>query len=51
MGYKIIISYGYYTKEYVSYRSGNTFYYNHNSPIGCSTINIKNKNLLNYKKL
>lgn len=51
MNYQITVSYGQYQKTYVAHREKNTFYYDHTSPIGCSTINVKNKRLITYKKL
>jgi hypothetical protein len=50
MNYQITVSYGLYKKEYLAYRDGNTFYYDYDSPIGCSTIDINNKRLLSYVK-
>ena len=37
------------TKTYNANREGNTFYYNYNSPIGVSTIDIRNKRVVSYK--
>lgn len=51
MNYQITVSYSQYQKTYVAYREKNTFYYDYDSPIGCSTINIKNKRLINYIKI
>jgi len=36
-------------KTYTAIREGNTFYYDHNSPIGCSTIDVRNKRIVSYK--
>jgi hypothetical protein len=51
MNYQITVNYEHYQKTYLAYRENNTFYYDHNSPIGCSTINVKNKQLVNYNKI
>jgi hypothetical protein len=51
MNYTITISYGAYEITYLAHRSKNTFYYDHNSAIGCSTIGVKNKRLIEYRKL
>ncbi len=51
MKYQITVNYEHYQKTYLAYRKNNTFYYDHNSPIGCSTINVKNKQLVNYIKI
>jgi hypothetical protein len=51
MNYQITIQYGLYQKTYLAHREGNTFYYDHNSSIGCSTINVKNRQLLHYVKI
>ena len=51
MNYIIKVSYGSYEKEYLAHRDGNTFYYDHNSPIGCSTIDVRNKRLIQYNKI
>ncbi len=50
MNYIIKVSYGPYEKEYLAHRDGNTFYYDHNSPIGCSTIDVRNKRLIQYNQ-
>ena len=51
MNYQITLNYGHYQKTYLAYREGNTFYYDHSSSIGCSTINVKNRRLVNYVKV
>ena len=51
MNYQITVNYGHYQITYLVYRESNTFYYDHNSSIGCSTINVKNKRLVNYVKI
>lgn len=37
------------TKTYSANREGNTFYYNYNSSIGVSTIDVRNKRVVSYK--
>jgi len=37
------------TQTYTTLREGNTFYYDHNSPIGVSTIDVRNKRVVSYK--
>ena len=37
------------TKTYNAIREGNTFYYDFNSPIGVSTIDVRNKRVVSYK--
>lgn len=51
MKYQITINYINCQKTYLAYKKNNTFYYDHNNPIGCSTININNKQLVNYIKI
>ena len=51
MNYQITVNYCHYQITYLAYREGNTFYYDHSSPIGCSTINVKNRRLVNYVKI
>jgi len=51
MNYIIKVSYGPYEKEYLAHRDGNTFYYDHSSPGGCSTIDVRNKRLIQYNKI
>ena len=51
MNYQITVSYGKYELTYLAHREKNTFYYDHNSPGGCSTINIRNKRLIKYNKI
>jgi hypothetical protein len=51
MNYQITISYGIYQKTYLAYREKNTFYYDHDSSIGCSTIDVRNKRLIQYNKI
>jgi hypothetical protein len=51
MNYQITITYGKYQKTYLAYRKKNTFYYDHNSPGGCSTIDVRNKRLIQYNKI
>ena len=38
------------TVTYNAYREGNTFYFNYNSPIGVSTIDVRNKRVVSYTK-
>ena len=47
--YIIEVKEGPLTKTYNANREGNTFYYNYNSPIGVSTIDIRNKRVVSYK--
>ena len=51
MNYQITVTYGKCQKTYLAYREKNTFYYDHNSPIGCSTIDVRNKRLIRYNKI
>lgn len=51
MNYQITVSYGKYQLTYLAHRKKNTFYYDHNSPVGCSTIDIRNKRLTQYNKI
>ena len=51
MNYQITVSYGKYQLTYLAHRKKNTFYYDHNSPVGCSTIDIRNKRLVQYNKI
>ena len=51
MNYQITISDGIYQKTYLAYREKNTFYYDHDSSIGCSTIDVRNKRLIQYNKI
>ena len=37
-------------KEFLANRVGNNLYYDYESVIGCSVIDIRNKRLINYKK-
>lgn len=37
------------TKTYNANREGNTFYYDYNSPIGVSTIDVRNKRVVSFK--
>ena len=37
------------TNTYDANREGNTFYYNYNSSIGVSTIDVRNKRVVSYK--
>jgi hypothetical protein len=50
MKYQITVTDGKYQRIYSAHREKNTFYYDHNSPIGCSTIDIRNKKLTKYEK-
>ena len=36
-------------KTYNANRQGNTFYYDYNSSIGVSTIDVRNKRVVSYK--
>jgi hypothetical protein len=47
----VTVSYGNYELTYLAHREKNTFYYDHGSAIGCSTINVSNKSLISYKKI
>ena len=48
--YNLIINYGCGNKTYVGFRKNNTPYFDYNSSVGCSTINIKSKHLIDYYK-
>jgi hypothetical protein len=37
------------TVTYNAYREGSTFYYDYNSSIGVSTIDVRNKRVVSYK--
>ena len=50
MNYQITITYGKYQLTYLAHREKNTFYYDYNSPAGCSTIDVRNKRLIHYNK-
>lgn len=50
MNYQITVSYGNYQLTYLAHRKKNTFYYDFDSPVGCSTIDIRNKRLIQYNK-
>ena len=47
--YIIEVMEGLLTKTYNAIREGNTFYYDYNSPIGVSTIDVRNKRIVSYK--
>lgn len=50
MNYIVTISYGNYELTHLAYREKNTFYYDHNNYVGCSTINVGNKDLISYER-
>ena len=47
--YIIEVMEGFLTKTYNAIRQGNTFYYDYNSSIGVSTIDVRNKRVVSYK--
>lgn len=48
--YIIEVMEGSLTVTYNAYREGNTFYFDHDSPIGVSTIDVRNKRVVSYTK-
>ena len=50
LNYTIKVMEGPLSRTYSALRMGNTFYYDHNSPIGVSTIDVRNKRLISYEK-
>jgi len=50
LNYNIKAMEGPLSKTYNAVRKGNTFYYDYNSPIGASTIDVRNKRLISYEK-
>jgi hypothetical protein len=49
VNYVIKIMEGPLLRTYNAYREGNIFYYDHNSSIGVSTIDVRNKSLISYR--
>jgi len=50
LNYTIKITEGPLIRTYTAYRKGNNFYYDHNSSIGVSSIDVRNKRLVSYEK-
>ena len=48
--YILILQFGFY-KPYIAYRKGNAFYYGYGEECGASSIDYRNKSVVEYKKL